>query len=138
MIASSTASIYRGLKSCEAWSLIASLIDTLTVEVYEIQFFRDVFYPIREYVFRSSFLTTLNIYKDYFKGCQMLHKLRKCEAKSCSCKLWSETEFALVHLSREEATVFVHRRVLWPRSFLIIIVWWTEELCNHHPSQVGD
>ena len=64
-----------------------SLIDTLFVEVYEIQFFKADFTPIREYVFRPSFLTTLNIYKEYFKGCQRLHKLRKCEAKFCSCKL---------------------------------------------------
>ena len=49
-------------------------------------------HPIREYMFRISFLSTLNIYKEYFKGFQML---RKCEAKFCSCKLWPETEFAL-------------------------------------------
>ena len=34
--------------------------------------------------FGLSFLTTLNIYKDCFKGCQ---RLRKSEAKLCSCKL---------------------------------------------------
>ena len=49
-------------------SLTAILIDTLSVEVYEIQFFRSNFTPIRKYVFRLSFLTTLNIYKDCFKG----------------------------------------------------------------------
>ena len=113
----------------------ASSIDTLSVEVYEIQFFRIDFTPIREYVFRISFLTTQNIYKDYFKGRQ---RLRKCEAKLCSCKLWPKTKFVLVHLSFEEATVFVHLRVLWPRSFVIFIVWWTEELCNQHLSQVGN
>ena len=85
--------------------------------------FRTVFHPIREYIFGFSFLTTLDIYKDYFKGRQMWHKLHKCEAKFCSCKLWPETEFALVHLSLEEAAVFVHRRVLWPSNFMIFIVW---------------
>ena len=30
--------------------------------------------------------------------------------------------FALVHLSCEEVTVFVHRRVLWPSIFLIFII----------------
>ena len=60
------------------------------------------------------FLTTLNIY--YFKGCKRLHKY---ETKFCSCKLWPEAEFALVHLSLEEAAVFVHLRILWPRSFVI-------------------
>ena len=81
------------------------------------------------------FFTTLNIYKDYFKGHQKLHK---CEAKLCSYKLWSEIEFFLVHLSFEEIAVFVHLKVLWPRSFMIFFVWWNEELCNQHLSQVGD
>ena len=116
-------------------SSTASSIDTISVEVYEIQFFRVDFTPIHDYVFRLSFLTTLNIYKDYFKGRKRFHK---CEAKFCSCKLWPKTKFALVHLSLEEATVFVHLRVLWPRSFMIFIVWWIEELCSQHLSQVGD
>ena len=125
-------------KAAESRISTASSIDTLSVKVYEIQFFKTNFTPIREYVFRPSFLTTLNIYKDYFKDHQRLHKLRKCEAKFCSCKLWPETEFALIHLSLEEATMFVHFRVLWQRNFMIFIVWWTEELCNQHLSQIGD
>ena len=60
-------------------------------------------------MFRLSFLTILNIYKNYFKG---LKRLYKCEAKFCSGKLSPETEFTLVHLSLEEATVFVYLRVL--------------------------
>ena len=131
----STANIYRGLKNCEAKNSTASSINTLFVEVYGIRVFRAGFHPIRVYMFGLSFLTTLNIYKDYFKGRQ---KLRRCEAKFCSCKLWPKTEFALVHLSLEEAAVFVHCRVLWPRSFVIFIMWWTKELCNQHLSQVGD
>ena len=71
-------------KAVEARNLIASSIHTIFVEVYEIQFFRANFTPFCEYVFRLSFLTTLNIYKDYFKGRQ---RLRKYEAKFCSCKL---------------------------------------------------
>ena len=94
--------------------------DKLFVEIYEKQIFSSDFHPIREYVFRLSFLTTLNIYKDYFKSRQ---RLRECEAKFCSYKLWLETEFALVHLSLEEAAMFVRRWVLWSRSFLIFIVW---------------
>ena len=82
-----------------------------------------------------GFLTTLNIYKDYFKGRQ---RVCKCEVKLCSCKLWPETEFILVHLSFEEATVFVHLRVLWPKNFVVFIVRWTEKLCNQYLSQVGD
>ena len=56
----------------------------LSIEVYKIQFFKTDFTPIREYVFRLSFLTPLNIYKDYFKGRK---RLLECEAKFCSCKL---------------------------------------------------
>ena len=59
-------------------------------------------------MFGLSFLTTLNIYNDYFKG-------RQADAPQCKsfsqayCKL--ET-YALVHLSLEEVVVFVHYRVL--------------------------
>ena len=122
-------------KAVETRNSTASLIDTLSVEVYGIQFFRVDFHSIHVYMFGLSFLTTLNIYKDYFKGHQ---RLCKCEAKFCSCKLWSKTEFALVHISLEEAAVFVHLRVLWPRSFVIFIVWWTKKLCSQQLSQVGD
>ena len=87
------------------------------------------------YIFGLSFLTTLNIYKDYFKGRK---RVRKSEAKFCSCKLWPEIKFVLIHLSLEEAAVFVHLRVLWLRSFVIFIVWWTKKLCSQYLSQVGD
>ena len=99
--------------------LYSYLIDTLSIEIYENQLFRSDFTPICVYMFSLSFLTTLNIYKDYFKGRQ---RLRECRAMFCSCKLWPETEFALVHLSLEEAAAFVRRWVLWPRSFVIFIV----------------
>ena len=42
--------------------------DNLSIEIYENKFFRFDFTPICGYMFRLSFLTTLNIYKDYFKG----------------------------------------------------------------------
>ena len=131
MTASSIASIYQGLKAVSARDLTASSIDTLSVEVYEIQFFRTDFNLIRVYRFEISFFTTLNIYKNYFKVRQ---RLRECKEKFWLCKLWSKTEFALVHLSLEEVAVFVHRRILWPRSFVIFIMWWTEELYSQHPS----
>ena len=47
----------------------SSSIDRVSVEIYEVQFLRTDFHPIRECMFGLSFLTTLNIYKDYFKGC---------------------------------------------------------------------
>ena len=42
------------------------LIDKLSVNIYEKQIFSSDFHPISEYVFRLSFLTILNTYKDYF------------------------------------------------------------------------
>ena len=56
----------------------------VSVKDYEIQISRSDFWPILMYLCRVSFLTTLNIYKDYFKGRLGLHK---CGVKSCSCKL---------------------------------------------------
>ena len=43
-------------------------IDTLSIKIYENHIFSFDFHPIRVYIFGISFLTTLNIYKDYFKG----------------------------------------------------------------------
>ena len=43
-------------------------IDKLSVKIYKKQIFSSDFTPIHEYVFGLYFLTTLNIYKDYFKG----------------------------------------------------------------------
>ena len=106
---SSTASIYWGLKVAEARCSTTSSIDKLFIEIYEKQIFSFDFHQIRVYMFGLSFFTTLNIYKDYSKGHP---RLCNCEAKLCSCKLWLETEFALVHLSLEEVAVFVHHRVL--------------------------
>ena len=122
-------------KSCWSLWLDSYLNRWLSIEIYEKQIFSYVLTPIRKCVFRLSFLTILKIYKDYFKGRNRLHK---CEAKSCSCKLCPEIEFALVHLSLEESAVFVHHKVLWSMSFLIFILWWTKELCSQHPSQVSD
>ena len=42
----------------------------VSIENYEIQISRSVFHAYPSYLCRVSFLTTLDIYKDYFKGCQ--------------------------------------------------------------------
>ena len=47
--------------------LNSCLIDKLSIEIYENQIFSSNFTQIHVYLFRLSFLTTLNIYKDYFK-----------------------------------------------------------------------
>ena len=56
-------------------------IDTLSIKIYENQIFSFDFHPIRVYMFRLSFLTTLNIYKDYFKGRHSLCKWVQLDAK---------------------------------------------------------
>ena len=83
-------------------------IDKLFIEIYENQIFSFDFTQIRVYLFRTSFLTTLNIYKDYFKGHHSWYNLVQ---KFFTSILWLE-KYALVHLSLQEAAVFVHRRDL--------------------------
>ena len=43
-------------------------IEAVSIENYEIQISRSVFHAYPSYLCRLSFLTTLDIYKDYFKG----------------------------------------------------------------------
>ena len=73
-------SIYRGLKGIFNLMLNNFSIDNLSIEIYENQFFRSNFTHIYVYLFRLSFLTTLNIYKDYFKGCHRWYKWVKLDA----------------------------------------------------------
>ena len=42
--------------------------ETLSIELYEIQFFRFDFWPMVMCLCRVSFLTILDIYKAYFRG----------------------------------------------------------------------
>ena len=87
-------------------------IDNLSIEIYENQYFRSNFTQIRVYLFRISFLTTLKIYKDYFKGRHNVCKLMKLDANVLFKQIVTGDKFALVHLSLEEATAFIRRRVL--------------------------
>ena len=43
---------------------------TVSIENYEIQISKSIFMHIQVYLCMVSFLTTLDIYKDYFKGRQ--------------------------------------------------------------------
>ena len=45
-----------------------SSTEAVSIENYEIQIFRSDFMHIHVYLYRVSFLITLDIYKDYFKG----------------------------------------------------------------------
>ena len=50
--------------------LDSSLSEAISTENYEIQISRSDFMHIHVYLCRVSFLTTLDIYKDHFKGRQ--------------------------------------------------------------------
>ena len=65
------------------WSSIV-----VSIENYEIQIFRSVFHAYPSYLCRVSFLTTLYIYKDNFKG--HLNDA-KVVALVVTCILWPET-----------------------------------------------
>ena len=67
-----------------------------------------IFIPIREFMFELSFLTILNMYKDCFRA--VTADAYQC--KSSSQAYYEQETYVLVHLSLEEVTVFVHRRVL--------------------------
>ena len=80
----------------------------ISIENYEIKFSIFYYTHILKYLCRVSFLTTLDIYKDYFKV-------------RCACKCDT------VHYSLWRSYCIFKPRVLWPRSFLIFIV---DELKN--------
>ena len=100
----------------KAWQISSTAV---LIENYENQFFRSDFMYIHVYVFRLSFLTTLDIYKDYFKGL-----LRWCNLMSSdySLKLWPETICHNSSFSWRSHCVCAPR-VSSPKSFLIFIVW---------------
>ena len=86
------------------------------VENYKIRFSRSDYTHTLEYLCRVSFLTTLDIYKDYFKN------RRKVMQSDNTCILWPETKFVLVHRILCRSYCVFTPRVLWPRSFPIFIV----------------
>ena len=91
------------LSRFKMWSSTA-----ISIENYENQFFKFDFMHIHVYLYRVSFLTTLDIYKDYFKGRLIWWNLMQ---RFYASILWSKT-YALIHLSLKEVTAFVHRRIL--------------------------
>ena len=64
MIDISIDDIYQDLMT----KLVGSLIEAVFVENYEIQISRFDFTHVHVYFCRVSFLTTLDIYKNYFEG----------------------------------------------------------------------
>ena len=55
--------------------LDSSSTEAVSVKNYKIRISRSNFTHIHVYLCRVSFLTTLNIYKDYFKGHHMMMQL---------------------------------------------------------------
>ena len=103
------------------------------IKNYKNQFFRSIFHAYPCYVFKFSFFTTLDIYKDYFKG-----RLRCCKwmQRFYSSILWPETYvlfiFLLKKLLRLYAIGFCDQGASWSSS-----CGWTKELCSQHSSPVG-
>ena len=63
----------------KAWQILSIKV---SIENYRNQFFRSDFWPMLMYLCRVSFLTTLDIYKAYFRG----RHIR--EYKKNICKRW--------------------------------------------------
>ena len=85
--------IYRGL----IMKLDSNSTEVISVENYEIRISRSNFTHINEYLCKISFLTTLYIYKDYFKG-----RLKRCKCDATWWKVIVHANcdwilFALVH-----------------------------------------
>ena len=106
-------------------------LTAVSLETYENQFFRSNFTYIHMYVFRLSSFTTLNIYKNYFKGC---HNVVADVVESI---LWleiilSSSSFFLKKLLRLYVVVFYNQGVSRSSS-----CGWIEKLCSQHLFQVG-
>ena len=86
---------------------------------YEIQISRYVFHAYPSYLCRVFFLTTLDIYKDYFQGRQRWCNLMQSDY---SLKLWLETIYRSSSFSWRSCYICTPR-ILQPMSFFIFIVW---------------
>ena len=108
------------------WDLMLKLntssTQVVSIENYEIKNSKSDYTHIPMYLCKVSFLTTLHIYKDYFKGRR-------------ACIVWPDAKSGLVHYSLYRSYCVFTPKVLWPRSFLIFI---TKKLCSQHLLQVGE
>ena len=111
-----------------------SSTQAVSVKNYEIRNFRSDYTYILEYLCRVSFLTTLDIYKNYFKS-------RHEWCKGCNffftCIVWPKTEIALIHHTLCRSYCVLTPRVLWPRSSLIFTVDELKNFAANNLPQVG-
>ena len=110
------------------WDLRSKLdrssTQAVSVENYQIRNFRSNYMHILMYLCRVSFLTTLDLYKDYFKG-------------RCTSIVWLDAKNGLVHYSFCRSCCVFMPRVLWPRSFLFFIIDELKNFAVNNLLQVG-
>ena len=97
----------------------------VSIENYKIRLFKSDYTHIPMYLCMVSFLTTLDIYKDYFKSCR-------------ACIVWQNAKSDLLHHSLWRNYCVFTPRVLWPRSFLIFIVDELKNFESNNVLQVGE
>ena len=98
----------------------------VSIKITGIQIFRSDFWPMLMYLYRVSFLTTLDIYKAYFRGRHIReYKENICKRWLLPYSLWKK----LLHL----CTLGFCNQVL-----LDLHCWWTNKLCSQHLFQVGE
>ena len=85
--------------------LDTSSTQAISVENYKISNSRSDFQPMLLYLSRVSFLTTLDIYKDYFKRLSCMH----CVTRDKNC---SSSSFFLKNLLLLYAKAFVTKELL--------------------------
>ena len=105
---------YRDLKS----KFDRSSTQAVSIKTYEIRNSKSDFQPMLVYLYKVSFLTTLGIYKNYFKGRRV-------------CRKWPNSIFSLKKLLRFYAKGFVTKKL--PDLYC----WWTAEFCSQQPLQVA-
>ena len=127
--------IARQIISIEVWCLCSA--KTVSIENYKIQISRSFFHAYPSYLCRVSFLTTLDIYKDYFKGRQRWCKVMQLDAKSLCMHIVTEdncpsSSYSCVEVAASLHQGYYNQGASWSSSF-----GWTEKLCSQHISQVG-
>ena len=94
----------------------------MSIEIYEIIISRSYFQPMLTCLCRVSFLTTLDIYKAYFRGCHIR------EYKENICKMWPMSYFLWKKLLHLCALEFCNQ------VLLDLHCWWSEELRSQQSS----
>ena len=93
------------LSRFKMWNSTDSLT-AVSIENFEIQISISIFHAYPSYMFRFSFFTTLDIYKDYFKGHQMWCNLMQ---NDYSHKLWPKIIFPSSSFSWRSCCIYAPR-----------------------------